>query len=386
MNDFLSALAQQCLINEFIYFETAEETKSILKLEQNLKTKLENSKQPQVVEILCFAVYRPIHKFNWISKFVFPPELSEVEDRLIKEPLSEKNIRKKLTETKTIKDKTSILVKKQYEENPYPRWIKLGLPSKPKTIQKIVKDLDLRIFSEKITKIKSPQILVAGCGTGQHTITTSSRFANSSVTAIDLSKNSIAYAKMKTQELKINNINYVVGDILNLSKLNSQFDIIESVGVLHHMSDPIKGWKVLTNCLKSGGLMKIGLYSKIARRYIIELREFLNKSHSSFNIENIRSLRLSIINSEDKNLNKVSMITDFYNTSEIRDLIFHIQEHQFNLPQIKKNLSVLGLNFCGFEAPEIVKKFKLSYRNINAVIFKSKKLSKHMNLFFCELN
>ena len=239
------------------------------------------------------------------------------------------------------------------------------MPSKPKTIQKIVKDLDLRIFSEKITKIKSPQILVAGCGTGQHTITTSSRFANSSVTAIDLSKNSIAYAKMKTQELKINNINYVVGDILNLSKLNSQFDIIESVGVLHHMSDPIKGWKVLTNCLKSGGLMKIGLYSKIARRYIIELREFLNKSHSSFNIENIRSLRLSIINSEDKNLNKVSMITDFYNTSEIRDLIFHIQEHQFNLPQIKKNLSVLGLNFCGFEAPEIVKKFKLSYRNIN---------------------
>ena len=114
LNDFLSALAQQCLINEFIYFETAEETKSILKLEQNLKTKLENSKQPQVVEILCFAVYRPIHKFNWISKFVFPPELSEVEDRLIKEPLSEKNIRKKLTETKTIKDKTSILVKKQY--------------------------------------------------------------------------------------------------------------------------------------------------------------------------------------------------------------------------------------------------------------------------------
>ena len=37
-------------------------------------------------------------------------------------------------------------------------------------------------------------------------------------------------------------------DILDLHKLNKQFDIIESVGVLHHMNDPLLGWKILTDC------------------------------------------------------------------------------------------------------------------------------------------
>ena len=49
-------------------------------------------------------------------------------------------------------------------------------------------------------------------------------------------------------------------DILDLGKLKKQFDIIESAGVLHHMKDPMAGWQVLTDRLKLGGLMKIGLY------------------------------------------------------------------------------------------------------------------------------
>ena len=42
----------------------------------------------------------------------------------------------------------------------------------------------------------------------------------------------------KTEELNIN-INYMQADILHLDKLDRQFDIVESVGVLHHMDDPI---------------------------------------------------------------------------------------------------------------------------------------------------
>ena len=38
-------------------------------------------------------------------------------------------------------------------------------------------------------------------------------------------------------------------DILELEKLNKNFDIIESGGVLHHMDDPFAGWQVLVNCL-----------------------------------------------------------------------------------------------------------------------------------------
>jgi hypothetical protein len=45
--------------------------------------------------------------------------------------------------------------------------------------------------------------------------------------------------------------------------------------------------------------------------------------------------------------------------SELRDLLFHVQEHRFTIPQIKKCLDDLGLKFCGFEADKIVQCFQL---------------------------
>ena len=96
---------------------------------------------------------------------------------------------------------------------------------------------------------------MAGCGTGQHPISTAARFRNSQVIAVDLSLSSLAYAQRKTEELGIKNIEYIRSDILNLKKLDKQFDIIESVGVLHHMNDPMAGWKALVDCLKDGGVI-----------------------------------------------------------------------------------------------------------------------------------
>ena len=46
---------------------------------------------------------------------------------------------------------------------------------------------------------ESPEILVAGCGTGQHALITASRFSNARVLAVDLSLSSLSYAMRKTQ-------------------------------------------------------------------------------------------------------------------------------------------------------------------------------------------
>ena len=72
--------------------------------------------------------------------------------------------------------------------------------------------------------------------------------------------------EIRNQELGIKNIEYMQGDILKLDQLDREFDIVECVGVLHHMDDPLAGWKVLVGMLRRGGLMKIGLYSEIARQ------------------------------------------------------------------------------------------------------------------------
>ncbi len=41
----------------------------------------------------------------------------------------------------------------------------------------------------------------------------------------------------------------------------------------------------------------------------------------------------------------------FFTASECRDLLFHVQEHRFTLPQIEAALETLGLDFLGFEFP-----------------------------------
>ena len=181
------------------------------------------------------------------------------------------------------------------------------------------------------------------------------------MTAIDLSLSSLAYAKRKTEELGIQNIEYIQADLLDLEKLNSKFDIIESMGVLHHMRDPLEGWKVLTKCLKSGGLMKIGLYSELARKPVVDFRKNINSTKKPLSSEKILSIRKKILNSTKKEHKYMKSWRDFYSLSEIRDLLFHVQEHRFKLPQIKNCLNNLGLEFCGFDSLQIQNAFLRSY-------------------------
>ena len=75
----------------------------------------------------------------------------------------------------------------------------------------------MKLFDFKINDVKSPQILIAGCGTGQHSIGTAGRFKQADVLAVDLSLSSLAYAQRKTTELGLSNLT-MQADILNLKK------------------------------------------------------------------------------------------------------------------------------------------------------------------------
>ncbi len=354
---FQSTLALQCFTNEYIYSHTESEEKLLQVLDASVKKDLESNKQPKPQSVLALASYRALNQYEWHHLLHVTDHIQEVFTRQVEEPQKEINLKSTIPTINKITDGVSSKVREQYEENPYPRWVNLGMRLEPVSIQKIVNEIQLKLQSHKINEVEKPDILIAGCGTGQHSIGTASRFKYSQVLAIDLSLSSLAYAKRKTNEFGIENIEYMQADILDLGHLNKQFDIIESAGVLHHMENPMAGWKVLTDCLKPGGLMRIGLYSELARQSIIKIRDEINQLDIGSSSTEMKSFRDMIIKSEEDHHKLIVNSPDFYSLSDLRDLLFHVQEHRFTIPLIKDHLDELGLKFCGFEANEIISKF-----------------------------
>ena len=122
---------------------------------------------------------------------------------------------------------------------------------------------------------------------------------------------------------------------MQLKKLNKKFDIIESAGTLHHMKDPISGLKVLLEILQPHGFMKLGLYSETARHDIVNIREFIKNKNYKNTKQDIKACRNIILNDNKKLLSTLYLqATDFYSISGVRDLLFHVQEHRFTIPQI----------------------------------------------------
>ena len=115
------------------------------------------------------------------------------------------------------------------------------------------------------------------------------------------------------------------------------------------MDEPIAGWRVLKDILKPGGLMKIGLYSNLARKHIVDIREEIELLKVGKSEHDIRNFRMLLTESNEVSHQLLTKSNDFFSLSMLRDLIFHVQEHRFTLPQIKNCLNKLGLKFCGFE-------------------------------------
>ncbi len=125
------------------------------------------------------------------------------------------------------------------------------------------------------------RILDAGCGTGEKSIFFSKAGARE-VVAIDFSKGQLEEARKKAKKEERKNLIFKEKDLLkdNLEDLGL-FDIIVTLGVLHHTENPKKAFARIVGQLKSNGVIIVGLYHKYSRlRYRFQrwlLRTFVSK-------------------------------------------------------------------------------------------------------------
>lgn len=98
---------------------------------------------------------------------------------------------------------------------------------------------------------KTDEILEIATGTGLVAFEISNKVKQ--INAVDVSPEMILKAKEKQLELKLNNINFEVGDICNLQFKDSVFDLVIASNVMHLLYEPQKALFEINRVLKTNG-------------------------------------------------------------------------------------------------------------------------------------
>ncbi len=185
---FLYALAEQCFFNEYVYAQDEAEARAADAL----------AGRGDRAALALLACYRPLYLALPDSADTLhalarkDPDLAHLV-KPVDDPVEEAIRPHPRSPSARCPTRVSQAVRGQYEENPYPRWttiITRPMPNDDLIVPESQRDLPF-------------DILVAGCGTGRQAISAAIRGPKSRVTAIDLSRASLAYGLRKARETKL---------------------------------------------------------------------------------------------------------------------------------------------------------------------------------------
>jgi SAM-dependent methyltransferase len=349
----LWAIAAQCHSSEHAAFASPDEQATAEALAKTVTADEE-------AKIAIVGMYLPLHQVaaaRSLWERISIPGTKQTPMRLLLEraiahPAIEQGLAEVLPHLTPIDNATSLAVRAQYEVNPYPKWLSTDREAKPRSLGERLRGRYATLSTGSGLDLETPSILVAGCGTGRHAITTAARYKDSSVRAVDISMASLGYAARQARAFGQTNITFAQADILGLGQIEERFDLIECSGVLHHMADPMAGWRVLRGLTKARGLMRIGLYSAHARQRWEALRAPIPQDADARAVaEFLRARRAGLLANPPSGPDALVLrIADFYSLSGCRDLLFHTSEVQFSLPETAAALDALDLDFLGFDA------------------------------------
>tara|TARA_Y100000589_G_scaffold332235_1_gene390620 strand:- start:5025 stop:5870 length:846 start_codon:yes stop_codon:yes gene_type:complete len=222
------------------------------------------------------------------------------------------------------------------------------------------------LLGEKLIK----NVIEFGCGTGWLT-NSLAYYYKKKVTSIDFTQKALEIARAVSSKLETSS-SFYKSDIFEY-KTKKTFDLVISLGVLHHTYDCRKAFVEISKFVKPRGFLYIGLYHLYGRRPMLK---FL-KSHCKWHGEE-SAYRLF------KKMNK-SMYEDSHSYSFFRDQVLHPHETQHTYEELLSWISKLNFkivstsinnyqNLSKFKNEDLLKMEKsledLSYeRNVNQLEF-----------------
>ena len=204
------------------------------------------------------------------------------------------------------------------------------------------------------------RILDAGCGTGSSTEYLIGLNPQAAVMGMDLSEGAIRVAKERTQRSGISTPGTPTPEFRCLSlydvgQLPGQFDLINCVGVLHHLPDPVRGLQTLALKLAPGGLMHIFVYAELGRWEIrlmqraIALMQGKNRNNYQEGVKIGRQI-FEALPQDNRLVQYEAQRWALENQRDecFADMYVHPQEIDYNIETLFELIDASGLEFVGF--------------------------------------
>jgi Flp pilus assembly protein TadD/2-polyprenyl-3-methyl-5-hydroxy-6-metoxy-1,4-benzoquinol methylase len=348
--DLCAALAQQCFLNGYVLSESEDETGRVQPMLAALGTATRNNEPVSAIRLAVFACYRPLHIVEGAALLLnrsWSDSIRALLRQQIEEPLEEAALYGELPVLTAIDDTAAL---QDSERNPSSRWVKVPSTLQPLSIQDYVRYNLPGVDVPPLAPVASPDILIAGCGSGLPAIEAALSYRDARIFAVDASAANLAHARRHAGTLNLGNIAFAQADLPNLASAGRSFDVIESGGLLDRLADPWAGWSTLIALLRPGGVMRIGLLSDTARRNVAAAQDFARQGNYQSDAEGIRLLRQNLLRlPPDHPAIPLSRNVDFFSTGTCRDLFFCPLDPRMTLTQVQGLLASGGLEVLGLE-------------------------------------
>jgi len=151
-------------------------------------------------------------------------------------------------------------VKDFYDENPFPKYD--DTESRDSLIERSLASPLARLLDEQLPA--NAFILDAGCGTG-HLANFLGLQKHRHVIGGDVSMKSLLHAKRFKDRCGVHNTDFVQMNLFRPPFPKATFDVVIASSVLHHTSDPLRGFQSLVSMLKPDGLFVVSLFNPLGR-------------------------------------------------------------------------------------------------------------------------
>ena len=134
----------------------------------------------------------------------------------------------------------------------HPRYVHGYAPRENIRLQDQAATLEELLHSDT-TYPPGSRVLEAGCGVGAQTVALARNSPEARITALDISKRSLAEARRKVADAGLSNVHFQQGDIFQLPFDPGSFDHVFACFVLEHLRDPAEALQRLKDILRPGG-------------------------------------------------------------------------------------------------------------------------------------